>query len=58
MHLKTIQYAEMVKIYRSGIVEKYKLYHTKMVSFGFCDKYWVIHNIFEIHTSNYVFNMY
>ena len=35
MHLKTIQYAEMVKIYRSGIVEKYKLNHMKMVSFGF-----------------------
>ena len=58
MRLKKTQYAEMVKIYRSGIVEKYKLYHTKMVSFGFCVKYWVIHNIFEFYTSNYVFNMY
>lgn len=58
MRLKKTQYAEMVKIYRSGIVEKYKLYHMKMVSFGFCVKYWVIHNIFEFYTSNYVFNMY
>ena len=48
----------MVKIYRSGIVEKYKLYHTKMVSFGFFVKYLVIHNNFEFYASNYVFNMY
>ena len=33
MHLKKNQYAKMVKIYRSGIVKKYKLYHMKMVSF-------------------------
>ena len=46
MRLKKTQYAEMVSIYRSGIVEKYKLYHTKMVSFGFYFKYLVIHNIF------------
>ena len=46
MRLKKTQYAEMVKIYRSGIVEKYKLYHMKTVSFGFCVKYFVIHNIF------------
>ena len=58
MRLKKTQYAEMVKIYRSGIVEKYKLYHTKMASFGFCVKYWVIHNIFGVYASNYVFNMY
>ena len=58
MRLKKTQYAEMVKIYRSGIVEKYKLYHAKMVSFGFCVKYLVNHNIFEFYTSNYVFNMY
>ena len=58
MHLKKNQYAEMVKIYRSGIVEKYKLYHMKMVSFGFYVKYGVIRNIFEFCTSNYVFNMY
>ena len=58
MHLKKTQYAEMVKISRSGIVEKYKLYHTKMVSFSFCVKYWGIYNIFEIYTSSYVFNMY
>ena len=58
MRLKKTQYAEMVKIYRSGIVEKYKLYHTKMVSFGFCVIYLVIHNNFEFYASNYVFNMY
>ena len=58
MRLKKIQYAEMVKISRSGIVEKYKLYHTKMASFGFYVKYLLIYNIFEIYTSNYVFNMY
>ena len=58
MRLKKNQYAEMVKIYRSGIVKKYKLYHKKMVSFGFYVKYWVIRNIFEFYTSNYVFNMY
>lgn len=58
MRLKKTQYAEMVKIYRSGIVEKYKLYHTKMVLFGFYFKYWVIHNIFEFYALNYVFNMY
>ena len=58
MRLKKTQYAEMVKIYRSGIVEKYKLYHTKMVSFGFFVKYLVIHNNFEFYASNYVFNMY
>ena len=58
MRLKKTQYAEMVKIYRSGIVEKYKLYHMKMVSFGFCVKYRIIRNIFEFYTSNYVFNMY
>jgi len=58
MRLKKTQYAEMVKIYRSGIVEKYKLYHMKMVSFGFFVKYLVIHNIFELYTLNYVFNMY
>ena len=57
MRLKKTQYAEMVKIYRSGIVEKYKLYHSKMVSFGFFVKYLAIHNIFELYTSNYVFNM-
>ena len=55
---KKTQYAEMAKIYRSGIVEKYKLYHTKTISFDFYVKYWVIHNIFEFYTSNYVFNMY
>ena len=58
MRLKKAQYTEMVKIYRSGIVKKCKLYHTKMVSFGFYVKYWVIHNISEFYTSNYVFNMY
>ena len=58
MCLKKTQYAEMVKIYRSGIVEKYKLYHAKMVSFGFYVKHLVIHNIFEFYASNYVFNMY
>ena len=58
MHLKKTQYAEMVKIYRSGIVEKYKLYHMKTVSFGFCVKYLVIHNIFYFYALNYVFNMY
>ena len=58
MRLKKTQYAEMVKIYRSGIVEKYKLYHMKMVSFGFCVIYLVINNIFEFYTLNYVFNMY
>ena len=58
MRLKKTQYAEMVKFYRSGIVEKHKLYHIKIVSFGFCFKYWVIHNIFEFNVSNYVFNMY
>ena len=57
MRLKKTQYAEMVKIYRSGIVEKYKLYHTKTVSFGFYFKYLVIHNIFEFYALNYVFNM-
>ena len=56
--LKKTQYAEMVKIYRSGIVKKYKLYHVKMVSFGLCVKYMVIHNVFEFYTLNYVFNMY
>ena len=58
MRLKKTQYAEMVSIYRSGIVEKYKLYHKKMVSFTFCVKYWVIRNIFWFYTSNYVINMY
>ena len=58
MRLKKTQYAEMVKFYRSGIVEKYKLYHVKMVSFSLLVKYWVIHNIFEFYTSNYVFDMY
>ena len=58
MRLKKTQYAEMVKIYRSGIVEKYKLYHSKMVSFSFYVKYLRIHNIFEFYASNYVFNMY
>ena len=46
MRLKMTQYVEMVKIYKSGIVEKYKLYHTKTVSLGLCVKYCVIHNIF------------
>lgn len=58
MRLKKTQYAEMVKIYRSGIVEKYKLYHMKMVSFSFYVIYWVINNIFEFYTLNYVFNMF
>ena len=58
MRLKKTQYAEMVSIYRSGIVEKYKLYHMKMVSFAFCVKYLVNRNIFGFYKSNYVFNMY
>lgn len=58
MRLKKVQYAEMVKICKSGIVEKYKLYHAKAESFRFCVEYWVYHNIFLIYLVNYVFNMY